>query len=280
MPMKMTTFFTAGQVGWSESFYFGTVLDRAGMTTLGQSWVGQRANLMGTGAFINYVRFSVFNAPPAPQGIKNSFVIKAAQNGVPVEGSFGSPADFSDTRILVKCYDSTGLKEKNWFLGGQPDSLVTDAGQLALDADWLKFFNQVTRFMKTNNFGWWAANSLSSATVGGVIAMPSNQLSFTVTQPIFAPFPLNPAYRLSVRFAGLQGCVAQNGPMTVLVTSPTTVLSERRFGLIPYTGGGRCSFTNKIVSSIQTFSIERAVERKAGRPSYQSRGRARARVTG
>lgn len=277
MTVKMTYFIQTNTYGFSESFYLAGTPSRAAVQNLALSYCFFRKFLMGPQSAINYVRFS-YLSPPQLQGTKSSWVSPIAS--IQGQGTFNSDSDCEFTRVLCQCYDTTGTRLKNWFMGGVPDSLITTGGTFSGNPAWNKAFTDLVNFMTNTSFGWYGAASRAAGIVTNVVSGPTGQAQFTLdpTTPIFAGLPVN--YRTRVRNLGIGGSANLNVSLTVVVKSPTTAWSERRIAIFPYTGGGTMNFNALTVIPIARADTTRAVERKGGRPSYQSRGRAGRRVLG
>ena len=230
MTTKMTVFFTTAQAGWSETWYVPDQTDQTTLVSKAIDWSLFRAALLGSNSQITYMRFSKL-LPPILQGQKNSFVTTPFLTGKPRPGTFGTTSDFSDTRALCRCYDSTGFAVKNWFIGGIPDALVQDGGVFSPINPWQKNFDDFINQSKTFGLGWYGGTALNTGNVTAVTPQLSNQIAITVDAAVFTG--LQPGYRLSVRMSQLQGCLSLNGRTYGNREEPHHVLDRTSTGYYP-----------------------------------------------
>jgi len=283
MPTSKFTFtFTQLGYGWSESWYTDNILSLSAAQTLMANYVNLRVQFLALQGFCTFARWSILQ-PFANQGQKQSFV-QGADGGVgPVPGFLNNPSDASFTSFLITCKDVLGQHAKPWYCRGNDDVGTSAGGTLTPSAKWTTAFNNWVPFMKANNMGWWGNNALVHNPVLTVTQLPSGQLTIVMgPTPLgvhaFSPWPVG--YRLSIRLFGMQGCFNMNRSLVVTVNGIDTCTTRDRFGILPYLGGGTCSTNGKQTYVVNSYTPARVVERRPGRPSYQSRGRRKGTPTG
>jgi hypothetical protein len=138
-------------------------------------------------------------------------------------------------------------------------------------------FALLTAFIQLQGWGWKGNTAPLHNPVIAITQNPSGQVDITVgPQPVtlllpFTPFPVG--YRLQIRLFGLKGCGNLNRTLSVTVTGNATCTTEQRIPFFAWLGSGTMTSNQKVVYPAANFALTRAVERRAGRPSYLSRGR-------
>ncbi len=261
--------------GWSEQWWTPDPPSVAQQQANIAQYVQTRKAMLGTEVTITYARVSQVQAAGV-QFVRQSYVIPVQVDG---KSSLGS-ADFPDTRVLVKCYNATKLSVKNWFCGGIPDDLVKPDGTLVVDPNWTNALNQLLAGMKTNGWGWVGVsnNPIPTDLTAVVQNAVTGQVELTFIANFFGALPKN--LHVSILLKDVDGAFNLNGYQTVIIDSPTTCHTLRRVGINAWNGHGNGTLKAKALIPVNTFVSERTVERKAGRPSYQSAGRRHRQVRG
>jgi hypothetical protein len=283
MAAKFTFFMHQQEYGWSESWYSPVNYTYTQATAAMTTYCLKRSRMLGTGCFIDFARYSQ-DQTFANQGFRQSFVIQA--NGVsgPIPGTVGTPGDAAFTAALCMVNDAAFLHAKPWYIRGIDDASVQNEGELIPTVAFSNAFAILTAFILLQGWGWKGNVQPLHNPVIAINQNASGQVDISVgPQPVtlllpFTPFPVG--YRLSIRLFGLTGAGNLNTTLTVKVTGPGTCTTERRMPFFPWTGSGTMTSNQKTVYPAFAFNLTRAVERRAGRPSYLSRGRRKGRPVG
>jgi hypothetical protein len=283
MAAKFTFFFHQGEYGWSESWHSPTNYTFAQATLAINQYCIKRSKMLTPNGFIDFGRYSQLQ-PFALQGFRQSFVIAA--NGVrgPIPGALPTPGDASFVTALCQIWDATFTHSKPWYIRGIDDASVVEGGELIPTAAFSKGFSDTFAWIVNQGWGWQGNLSPLHNLVSAVTQNATGQVDITVLpQPITGAFPFTAfpiGYRLQIRLFGLIGPGNLNTSLSVVVKGPATCTTERRMSIFPWTGGGTMTSNQKTVWPAYQSSLTRAVERRAGRPSYQSRGRRRGKPVG
>jgi enamine deaminase RidA (YjgF/YER057c/UK114 family) len=276
MPLnKYTFFFTQNNQGWSESWYnltSGSVPNpNQNAAFINQYAVYRRVFLTNT-AILTYARYSLIG-PYSTQGQKNSYVTEIGNVGNDRSG------DNTFAAVLYRIYDPTLQHVKNWYCRGVNDALFTNGGQFVSVNGFTKNVNDFFAAMSQFQMGWLGTLGGVQYPVATCVQNAANSwvnLTFNVNPATgffpFTPYPVG--YRLQVRLTGLRGCPNLNGQITLIVQSPSSARTEDVIAIFPYqVGSGYLMTAPKTVYQVSTADAYRGVERRPGRPSYQSRGR-------
>ncbi len=274
MPVKFTFFMEQKTYGWSESFYqdrvdlgLNFVLDATNVATA-------RAALLGAQGRVSYARISTTQTV-APETALVSFVGGGSSG---LSGNAALPSDHPDTALLLRFNNLGNTKAKLMYLRGQPDSLVDAGGIYVPTAAWATVGTTWLNALKTAQMGWLARGLKARIGITAVDTLPSGQLRYTLAAAFFAAPSIGKSVVCNIK--GARGATNINGSQTVVITSTTTCESLRPIPTFAYQGGATMTTWTQQFFPIETFRTLRAVERKAGRPSYQSPGRRRVRRVG
>jgi len=267
MPVyKMTWFFRQQATGWSESWYVSQPSeDISAVSGYLETYADKRFALMGKQGNIPYARITKIGTP------NRSLVVHLENYDNPLTYAVES-SDFAATSLLVKFSTVGAANSKNLYLRGNPDDAVQNAGTYTPQADWLTAYRAWTRFIFQNSFGWLGKDSNTQGNVLDVNQTPETPAVIIVTNDFFPANQVNT--HQVVRFKNVGGSSQLNGQQTVIVTQRNGCTTLRTFPVFPFTAGGFIVVKNSSVKVAALQQVMRVVERKAGRPFGQSRGRA------
>jgi hypothetical protein len=270
---KVTLVFKYDGVGWTESYALNLnqpTTPQSVYALYALAVANARINLLGGGAFLDYIRISTIGTP---------FSVFTQKDGR--QGGYGVASLPADNGVLIRCYPQNPGPVKSLFLRGIPGSIVT-GDQYTPPANWtraLQNFFGVLVPPTVSLWGWYGVNEaskLQSPVTGYTVIAGSNRVQVTTALPIFPAGLVNK--KTTVTFTAINGKSELNGKQVVLVNSTTEVTTKDAFGVIAYQGGGTATFqTNQF---IPFFSLvdEKLTNRKAGKQLFLPPGRARAKV--
>jgi hypothetical protein len=265
---KVTLIFSQGKSGWTESWYLGSntgqfVSEQASVNLI----VPFRMALAGNQTSLDFVRLEDARTTRAV------FVMKIGQ-----VGTAGSDSDFVDTRVLVRRVDSTRAKSSRYFMGGIPDICVVQGGVFSPPTFWNAAFNKFTTQLRIEGWGWVGTNPLvqKKGPITSLVAAAGNQVIIGAAGTPFAGVVVGSRVRFSV--SGIKGAASVNGTWTGVVQDASHVQTIDQIPFFPWVNNtGTLIYNTLAIIAIDTQSFLRTVERKAGRPLFQSRGRSRIR---
>lgn len=274
MPLKVTFFFTQKTYGWSESFYANREDIGLAPVPNAVSMAKARAAMLGNEGRVSYVRFATTGAQPHQVHIER--LGTWADGGI--VGRETQPSDHPDTALLLRFQNAAQTRHKLLYCRGQPDELVEAGGLYSPKAYWGAAGAEWLRWIKINEFGWFSRGARTRGNISAIDVQPSGQIRYTMAAPFFLDGLVGANLQVNVK--SVRGATNVNGTQIVTVISTTIAESLRPIPTFPYSGGGTMSYYAAAFNLIDTFKTVRAVERKAGRPSYQSPGRRRVRRVG
>ncbi len=272
---KFTFFFEQVGYGWTESWYTDTgtspPLSSANVQAIVDGYVVNRRRFLADTATLTYARYSAVQ-PPTTQGQKQSFVIEVQNQGQDNSG------DLSFTAALCRCQDLSRLHTKNWYIRGVNDALFTDGGVFTSVNGFLKNVGTFFTWMSGVQMGWQGSTGGLQYPLVTAVQNAGNWVDITLAvNPTTGNNPfvgLPDGYRTQVRFNQIRGATQLNGQQTVIVKTTNTCRTEDLLAIFPYVvGSGYMVYAPKVVYPVEFFNIYRGVERRAGRPSFLSRGR-------
>lgn len=270
---KHTYFLQQWSNGWTESWYCGVNLLMSSQIEIARNYANQRAKGLATEASIRYARITDLSVTPHPVWVET-----IGRAGVGVGAGIPSAADFADTSVMVRCYNAAQTRSKIVYVRGIPDSIINDGGEYQPTAAFNKFITDWSDFMRSQGMGWLGVNAPTLGNITAMVQNASGQVDVTSSANLFGATPAGT--HVVLRMTGVLGPRNLNGQFTCVVTSGTTFTTLRRIAIFPYLGGGRVRYSSTNLIQVNTATGIRTVERKAGRPSFQSPGRRKARVLG
>jgi hypothetical protein len=275
---KCTLFFEATTWGWSESYWYNSGTGTH-VSTMGElkKLATARAQLLGNGAFVKARRVSTEGVGPDAylvyDNITPTFKTDADGKGVVEE------LDHEDAAVLVRCNNADFRVHKHIFLRGIWDSIDINHGKYAPNASWnarmLRFLNALS----AGQWGWWGVtNRLPKVPMTTYAPIASGQVRITFQEAVFPANTIDK--KVKVRISGVNGKSVLNGEQLVVPESMTSCVTLKPLGVTPYRFGGYGSYAEYGFIGISSAEDQKIVERKAGAPLLQSRGRQRARARG
>lgn len=269
MAMKLTFFFNQRSYGWTESWVDSADVIGDQLIQRCVQYCAMRVTMLAAQSRMSYVRISFLGKP------RQSFVIKpTGVNGVALGGTILSESDIQNATALCVCKNPGNAKTKLWYIRGVPDNCIKEGGEWLPTAAFIKGFADTKAKITETGWGWWGATSIPFEIITAITAQPSGQNLIAAANNYFAGVPVGT--KLVVRLAGCTGCPNMNGQQTVIKVTDGTALTLKKIPIFPYLGGGTITKYTRGLVVFNEGVIERAVERKTGRPSFQSAGRRKA----
>lgn len=271
---KCTILFQQNSYGWSENHFLpepssNLTFEMAKLQTL----ASKRIALSGKQTYISYLKVS-------NETIQRDVLVKYL--GGPTSGALVGrstvDSDVPTTAVLVKRNNTLLSKSAILYVRGIWDDVIIDGGAVRTDsAEWTSAFNGWKAELLTG-WGFLGKDTATPprAAVLNVISNVNGFVTITTTANVFDAGQVGKNTKIFL--SGIQGAAAINGTQIVTVNSLTSCTTVKRIPIFAYIGGGfLTNYLPKFYSNFDVLST-RVVERKAGRPSYQSRGRSRART--
>jgi len=270
---KCTILFQQGTYGWSENHFLSPPtstlqFEMSKLRTLAQ----KRIACCGKQTYIEYLKCS--------NELNKRDVLVAylgGENAGAFQGRSTVDSENASTAILIKRNADLLSKNAPLYMRGIWDDVIYEGGQVRRDSpEWTAAYNSWKAELLT---GWgFVAKDPATPARAPVVSVNSNVNGFVLiasAAPVFDGSQVGKNTRVFI--SGVQGASSINGTQIVTVLSVTTCSTVKRIPIFAYIGGG--FITNFLPKWFANNSIlqTRVVERKAGRPSYQSRGRAQAR---
>lgn len=266
MPIfKCTQFFELKTYGWTESYfadapYYATAMARLHQLSL------KRAPMLGEQTKLLYERVS-------EEGVFRDVLLQRSN----LSGTVGQGSDAPTTALLVKVGIGGPNGYSNRFLRGNWDSIVQTGGLYTPNPAFSPLFGAWAAYLIANfKFARRKLVAEYSANVTGVATNADGTVSVTVG--VSPPVKFNEG-AWSLRGSGFLTAKQLNGGHVFRLVAPggTVWRTTKPLLINPWIAGGTLTFQGQEVLGITEAFIERVTERKAGRPSYQSVGRRRAR---
>lgn len=267
---KITFFLQQGTYGWSESWYSAQSLDSIALITpqVNRYWTLRSRTLANEG-LVTWARIVALTARPRIQ------TVIAFNNQAVNTGQIPSESDAPFTSVLYRCWNNGQTRWKNWYVRGIPDNCVTNGGQFNPTAAFKKAFADLVELISSNPWGWQGLFASQAWPITNVVQNgPAN--CPIITAPT-AALPAANTPNFTARISGVVGAVEVNGQHVFVPINATSCQMLRPTAIFPYQANGTIRYSP--LTYIQLLDVEplRVVERRAGRPSYQSRGRRSAR---
>lgn len=264
---KITFFMRINTNGFTESWYYNGDKTINDLLIDAQGYFEKRAPLCGTQTINEYIRISSIGVTP-----RQIFVAPVGPGANAPQVVNPPESDFADTALLLRCYNSTLTRYKFLYLRGVLDSVVARGGRYIPTGNFSQDLGNFKEKIKANTYGWLGQSATTSAAVDTIIEQANGQVLITTLSDFFTV--ATPPKTQVVRITRATGCTSLNGvALTVLPGGVRTALTIRRIPIFTYQGFARISVATKAQIGFDNASVIRVVERRAGRPSYQSRGR-------
>lgn len=266
--IRATLFFSQKGYGWTETGWFdGASTDLNTYFGKIDALAQKRIKLCGNNTFLPYLRWS-------QEGVFRDVALWAYP-GSGLQGGTGKDSDAPTTALLLNLRNSTATRRKNVYLRGVWDEGVIAGGVYSPTPAYVALMNDYIAQLVADGWGWLGVNTTTLQNISGVTQQPSGLVQLTFAGNLFpGPFPA----QFTVNISGVQGAAQVNGVQRVIASSATICETKNRISIFPWTAGGRGRLNTQDLITIAGGTVRRVVERKAGRPSYLSRGRRRAQV--
>jgi hypothetical protein len=266
--IRLTMFFEQAGQGFTESYWTtGTDPDVRSYRTAADFLANKRIKVSGEQTRLTNIRLNV-------EGVFRDLV-GGTYPGGGLQGTIGKPSDFVDTALMMRGASADSKFRRSNYVRGIWDEVVTTGGDYVPNADFLAVLGPFVSALINRGWGWLGRTTRLFAPIATVTQDVSGAVNFTLGADLFpGPFP----QRVGVRISGVLGAYQLNGPQVVVATSARIASTAGRTSIFPYTTGGRVLLTTSAFIPFDSVTARRIVERKAGRPSYKSAGRRRAKA--
>jgi hypothetical protein len=292
MPSKfrVSFLFQGPQDGWSESHIFDSPeTDPSALGPAMKAIMSKRVLMLGSqysGIGIRIRR--VYDAAGNPVA-RNVFAVVAP---FPANQSADFAGDPDFVCALSLGADATGNHQSRVFLGGIPDAVTVNAGNMDFNQPASLSFNStfngwdaLIRNSVTNAgpivYGYFSTPRLATQAVSGYVVGTDTRVTFTIDPVTTPPFAVGGQYRAA--FSRLNGSKSLlNKSMLVTLTALDTLKSVKQEAAGPFTGRGQVILYSPVPTFYAITSQQLqlfAAKHKRGRPFRRSRGRAPARPT-
>lgn len=260
---RLQWFFTQNKWGWSETHAIN-VGDINLAFTRGEDYVTNRVGMLGSQAFIRYIRAS-------DVAISGDARVKSIATNSQ-QGKLAGDSDIPNTSIDIRL-DATDVQRRTMYLRGQPDDVVRGGGIFTPSADFNLAYGQWRQWMLTQSgLGMVhldrnvARRDITSVAVAGGVT--------TVTTAVAHTYGTLD----KIRIRGGFGMVGLNGIWTIQVTSPTTFILIGAAPVGTYIGGATSQLRLYTFTPYSRIEIIRATRRNTGGPFDRPVGRRRRRA--
>lgn len=271
--VKATWIFEQGNRGWTESLLYPQNSDDISLALNAAILLGQkRAKLLGSAGKIKAIRVSL------EKNLAGVMIAgDALLNYVNIQGYASELSDAPDTCLLVTFRTLNGTKRKQMFMRGIWDQVVSFGGQyLPTYGNWQSFFNSWMAQLITSGWGWWGNDVVSSARLTSYSPnTPTMLVQITADADIFLP-PFN--IKGKVRITGVNGKSVLNGTQIIESRDATHCDLVKPLAVGPFVSPGKIAVYGPVFRATSDVQASRIIERKAGSPLLESRGRQRARA--
>lgn len=275
---KVTFIFSLNGQGWTESYYLqtpNTITPQQVYDNYASILASFRQSMLATNAFMDYVRVSTVGVPFSAQSFKYAG-----------QGLYSQISTESFVALLVRCVPVQPGPQKNIFIRGMGVNNFTGTVYQP-SAEFIKAFSAFKGYIQSNpqGAGWGFLGTNESTKlkalvtgytvgVGNLVTVSMAPLSTNVQ--IFAGIPLNT--KINVRFTGINQKSELNGTQVVTVTTDHSCTTVKPFGVIPFAGGGTCTYQLKQFNGFLQMNDTKVTERKTGKELFLLRGRQSNRV--
>lgn len=262
--LKCTLFFRQTGYGWTESYFKDVAdLDLSQFQVVSYTLAEKRIKVSGEQTELYAIRLS-------KEGPFRDVYVQP----VTMKGTRSHASDVPHTTLTYGMQNATRLKRKFIFVRGVWDGNIDTGGVFTPDATYVPKINTWRNEVITQAWGWMGTASTQDAFVSGVTVNANGTIRLTFATDLFpAPYPR----RTSIRLSGLLGCFQLNGLQPVVATDARTCDTKFPMAIFPWTAGGKGRFSGRAFVPAAFVDFEKVSRRAAGRPSYLTPGRQRAR---
>ena len=274
---KVTLFFEGRQHGWTESYWFASASGlHTGTFDPTRALCKARAQLLGSECKIKAFRISTEGTGPDALLKYEEFItapLKGGSVGAPV---FPSAAE-EDVALQVRFENSERNAHKLTFLRGIWDAVETRHGKYTPFDEWNKRFALYRALLVDEPWGWWGVQSKVKKPLVSAVQGADDIVTFTTLGDLFAAGEIGT--RGSLRISGVnEGHSVLNSVHLVQATATNGAKTLKRLAIGHNVVGGMVSRVTKGFIKFASCDDQKIVERKAGAPLLESRGRQRARA--
>lgn len=272
---KCTIGFQQDTYGWTESYYLNnatvSLTDEAAKLA---ALIPKRIALSGQQTFVSFAKLS-------NETLQRDVLLSyyGDINTSPYKGTSGQDSDFRDTSLLVQRKNLNRTSRAPMYLRGIWDTLVQLGGNFRPSVMWTGLWNQyVAELTGANGWGFLGKDPAGpvKVSIANVVQAANNSVTITTNNNTFTVGQIGTKIKIFV--SGVQGAGIVNGNQIVVPSTAKICETVKRIPIFPYISGGFLTNSVPVFNLISAVDYTRAVERKAGRPLYQSRGRAKART--
>lgn len=268
-----TCFFEQGGHGWSETY----ARDGGGVTNLAALADFDRDTIWGKRAKCCGLQTRIF-----AQRVSFTDQLGDSQlNYIDLQPNTFESED-ANTAVLVVGQNSNNTRRKNIFMRGVADAVVVlggevDRGFALFDAS----FKAWRDAMIQNAYGWIGTQANTEHPVLGYTTDAENRIVFTLGGPGIAAPAVGNKVRVRGKNMGIGKPSVLNSTFVCIRDNNTSVKTNKPTAAFPYpgTGGFLVTKTTNLIT-MANIRLQKVVERKAGKPSYVSAGRAAVRPRG
>ncbi len=288
LDVRITLVFAWRQQGWTESHILqGQSFDLSTYENAFYALAQARGKCLGNQGSIPYLRWGILQ-PGVKPSLNRVIPLSAASGKALIVGTAGD-GDAPDTAALIRMRDIGAGRKKFFYLRGMSDSVTTGGGQfipvtlppgdpapvlIQNIQDYIALLGN--GLGSVGPLGWIGSNVVTKQNVLSVVADPTDgTLLITFAGNLF-PGPFGLDRKTTCRFSGMGKRNPLNkGVQIVHPLTATTCRTARPTGFVPYVSGGAGVVNTTGFLQYGNGVVFRIVERKAGRPLYQSAGKAK-----
>lgn len=277
LTVKCTWIFDCNGRGWTESLWYVGSSNDLNQHIAVAAAIGQK-RLATLGREVRYYATRVsFETDSGANPLRGDSILQYNNN----YNSTSQPTAELDTALLWVFRDLTGTRHKNMFMRGIWDVVESNGGLYvplaAGAAGWTSAINQwvaqlqaTVAGVKAGQIGWVNRTPTLICNLAGYVQNTNGTVTFTTQTPFTA------TGTFMVRLKGLNVQSKLNGQLLVRQLTNTTFVSVKPVAVFPYVSGGLVTFYDVFFSAAAAIAPQKIVERKAGAPLLEPRGRRRA----
>lgn len=280
--IKWTNTFSGNSQGWSETFYYNATTDDLDVAlALVTPIASKRALLLATGYTLNDIRVGVYLSVDGTYKKRQVRLSEVGLSGIPTW-----PAAAPQYTCMCQFFNYNNTALKKLYMRGIPAGLG-DLGRVPDQANvpgWKTNWNQWTAAMIALPAGWLGSTlSLQNAIINYVADAVTGIVTITCAGAVTWPLGLNVPQTVYIK---LPNKSPLDGNVVVIPSSATECKTAKPYGVAPFSLVGNLYTRVKGIVTVgsvtgpqgKTGSIfpQRIISHKVGKPSYASRGRARA----
>lgn len=264
--LQSVLFFEQGKFGWTESYHKDIPdQDLANFVQVTRDLATKRIAFSGRETKITAIRLSKIGAFRDVAGEFTTYNGHASQD-----------SDAPNTCLTTFMQSALRLQTKYMFPRGVWDAVIKTGGIYDPGAlpSFVSRYNAWMAEVVNQSWGWMSAGNAVNAMLDGVTSNANKTVRLVFKTDLFpAILPIAAEIRLS----GILGAFQLNGLQPVIPIDRKTCDTKFPVAIFPWTAGGKGRYTEKVFVAAAFVGFEKVSERKVGRPSYLTPGRARGR---